>query len=362
MQRPTDRLEDRVSTIKRGPTQEKEKLISDGRCSLADRAMQYGKSLWKIKLAHRPESFWYPYGTLRNIQVLEEILNTIGLDLLSLCRGPHGKIADIGAGDGDLAFFLEETGLSVDVIENPVTNFNALEGARIMKEALGSSVAICEIDLDSQFPLSTENYDAIFFLGILYHLKNPFFVLERLAQIASYCFVSTRVASHTADGLPLSSHPLAYLLDPEECNNDNTNFWIFSDRGLKRLVSRAGWSLVCYGTVGNMTNSTPNDPDRDQRAFCTLRSKALPWIMALPNPVPKGEAIGRTTILWNAGAESDGKVYVSRNGGEESLFAAESHDSCVANWIQTGSSYEFRLYNSDHAKLLDKVVVSKATQ
>ena len=324
--------------------------------------MQYGESLWKIKLTHRPESFWYPYGTLSNIQVLERLLNTIDLDLLSLCRGPHGKIADIGAGDGDLAFFLEEMGLSVDVIENPLTNFNALEGARIMQEALGSSLGIYEFDLDSQFPVSTEKYDAIFFLGTLYHLKNPFFVLERLAQMTSYCFVSTRVASQTADGLPLSSHPLAYLLDPEECNNDDTNFWIFSGQGLKRLIARTGWSLLCYSTVGNTTNSTPGDPDRDERAYCVLRSNVLPWIMALPNPVPNDEAEGQTTILWNAGAESDGMVYVSKDGGEESLFAVERHDSCVANWIQTGPTYEFRLYNSDHTELLASVVVRRTSR
>ncbi len=55
------------------------------------------------------------------------------LNLLQLCRGQYGKIADIGAADGDLAFFLEKQGLSVDVIENESTNFNRLEGAQILK-------------------------------------------------------------------------------------------------------------------------------------------------------------------------------------------------------------------------------------
>jgi hypothetical protein len=285
-----------------------------------------------------------------------------GLDLLQLCRGPYRKIADIGAGDGDLAFFLENMGFSVEIIDNQYTNFNGLEGARVLKEVMNSSVEIRSIDLDSQFTLPHQKYDAVFFLGTLYHLKSPFFVLERLARMASYCFVSTRVASHTTDGLPLSSHPLAYLLNPEECNNDNTNFWIFSDQGLKRLIARTGWTLLCYSTVGNTTNSTPSDPDRDERAFCVLRSNVLPWIMALPNPVLNDDAKGQTTILWNAGDESDGMVYVSKDGGEESLFAAERHDSCVANWIQTGHTYEFRLYNSDHTELLASVVVTRTNR
>jgi hypothetical protein len=180
--------------------------------------------------------------------------------------------------------------------------------------------------------------------------------------MANYCFVSTRIASHTADGLPLFSHPLAYLLDPEECNNDNTNFWIFSEQGLKRLIKRTGWSLLCYGAVGNTINSTPADLDRDQRAFCVLRSNVLPWIMALPNPVPAGEGKGRTTISWNTADESDGMVYVSVNGGEESLFATLRQGSSGANWIHAGASYEFRLYNSEYTKLLAKVVVNRAAQ
>lgn len=83
-------------------------------------------------------------------------------------------------------------------------------------------------------------------------------------------------------------------------------------------------------------------------------------LTASPNPVPFGNKPGKTTISWNTGSTDIGKVYVSKNGGEELLFAHKRQGSAVANWIQTGSSYEFRLYSSDHAKLLDKVVVTRA--
>jgi tRNA (mo5U34)-methyltransferase len=320
------------------------------------------RSLWETKLAHRPKSFWYPYHTLRNIGVLERLLASAGLDLLQLCRGPYRKIADIGAADGDLAFLLEKMGLTVELIDNEPTNFNRLRGARILKDALGSTVTIRTVDLDSQFTLSGENYDAVFLLGVLYHLKNPFFVLERLAAMARYCFLSTRIARRTANGEPLSRGPIAYLLGPQECNNDSTNFWIFSGEGLKRLIDRTGWNLVSYMTIGDPTNSTPADVDRDERAFCLLRSKTAPILSASPNPVPAGKGTGETTVSWNSGNGSPGKIYVAVNGGQESLFAIARQDSHTANWIQTGSSYEFRLYNSDHTKLLDKVAVTRARQ
>jgi tRNA (mo5U34)-methyltransferase len=332
------------------------------RSSFRDSALATEQSLWRIKLEHRAKSFWYPYPTLRNIPALERLSAEGGLDLTQLCRGIYGKVADIGAADGDLAFFLEKMGLSVDAIDNESTNFNRFAGAQILKQALNSTVSIRSLDLDSQFTLPGEKYDAVFLLGILYHLKNPFFVLESLARMTRYCFVSTRIARQTSDGRPLAPYPVAYLLGPQECNNDNTNFWVFSEEGLKRLIDRTGWDLLSYITIGETTNSTPADLDRDERAFCLLQSKTVPTLSAFPNPVPAGKGAGKTTVSWNSGSGSPGKIYVSVNGGEESLFAAERQDSCVANWIQTGTNYEFRLYDSDHTELLDKVVVTKATQ
>jgi len=326
--------------------------------SLDELAVATERNLWKIKLAHHPKSFWYPYSTLHNVAVLEKLSATAGLNLLELCRGKHGKVADIGAADADLAFLLEREGLSVDVIDNEYTNFNGLEGARILRKALNSSIVIRSIDLDSQFSLAGQHYDAVFFLGTLYHLKNPFFLLESLARITKYCFVSTRIAKQTADGQPLSPYPVAYLVGPQECNNDDTNFWIFSDQGLKRLIDRTGWNLLSYVTIGDTASSTPADPERDERAFCLLE-KRPPSLSASLNPVPAGEGAGNTTISWDTADGSIGKVFVSINEGQEVLFADGRRGSALAHWINTGSSYEFRLYNSDHTELLASVVVKR---
>jgi len=330
--------------------------------SLRELALSKEQELWKTKLAHRPKPFWYPYATLRNLPVLERLLAGVGLDLLELCRGTHGRVADVGAADGDLAFFLEELGFSVDVVDNEYTNFNKLEGARILKKALNSSVTIHSIDLDSRSQLFTQSYDAVFLLGTLYHLKNPFYILERLAQVTRYCLLSTRIARQTADGLPLSKYPVAYLLGPDECNNDSTNFWIFSDEGLKQLLHRTGWSILAYTAIGDTNNSTPGDPNHDERVFCVLKSNAITEISASPNPVPLGEKMGMTTIRWNTASSGDGKVYVSIDGQRESLFARGRQGFATANWIQAGFTYEFRLYDSSHTRLLDKTSVTLAIE
>jgi tRNA (mo5U34)-methyltransferase len=325
--------------------------------SLHEHAIATEQSLWEIKLAHRPESFWYPYRTLNHVQDLEKLACTAGLDLLELCRGPFGKVADIGSADGDLAFFLEKQGLSVDVIDNEYTNFSHLEGLRVLKAALNSSVVIKSIDLDSQFSLLGERYDAVFFLGTLYHLKNPFYALENLARIAKYCFVSTRIAKQTCDGQSLSRYPLAYLLAPEECNNDATNFWIFSDHGLKRLIDRTGWNLLSYVTIGDTLSSTPADPERDERAFCLLEKRPA-CISANPNSVSSGKELGKTTVSWDTADGRIGRIFVSVNGGAEALFSDGCRGSAVADWIVPGKNYEFRLYNLDHTELLATAFVT----
>jgi tRNA (mo5U34)-methyltransferase len=330
--------------------------------SLRELSLTKEQELWKTKVAHRPKSFWYPYATLRNLPVLERLLARVGLDLLELCRGKRGRVADIGAADGDLAFFLEELGFSVDVVDNEYTNFNKLEGARILKKALNSSVSVRSVDLDSRSQLFTETYDAAFFLGVLYHLKNPFSILERLAHVTRYCFLSTRIARQAANGFPLSKYPLAYLLGPEECNNDSTNFWIFSEEGLKRLIHRTGWSILAYSTIGDTNNSMPADPNHDERAFCILKSDAVFELSASPNPVRVGVKAGRTTIRWSTPDACPGKVYVSTNGQEELLFAGGRNGIATADWIEAGCTYEFRLYDSDRTRLFDKIRVTTAIE
>ncbi len=86
-----------------------------------------------------------------------------------------------------------------------------------------------------------------------------------------------------------------------------------------------------------------------------------PAIKATPNPVAAGSGMGTTTISWTTGDGSEGEVYILESGQAERLFASKTpQGSGDAPWIQAGVSYEFRLYDAAHAKLLGKVVVTRA--
>jgi len=180
-------------------------------------------------------------------------------------------VLDIGAADGALSFFFESLGYRVHAIDHCGTNMNRMEGIRLLARHLRSGVEIDDIDLDSQFQLRGK-YGLTLLLGILYHLKNPFYVLQQLAGVTRYCLLSTRVARFSGDrSISLEDLPVAYLLDEGECNSDLTNYWIFSPAGLKRLTKRTGWDVCAVANAGSPV-SDPKTHQGDERAFLLLRS------------------------------------------------------------------------------------------
>lgn len=241
---------------------------------VARRAVRFKEHIETVKSQIGPIAFgWYPNDSLANFQTFDTILSG---KFRSLLDDPGDRcVLDIGSADGHLAFFLESLGFRVKAIDHPETNYNRMCGMRHLKEALHSRIEIISQDIDSQFELPDGQVDIVFFLGILYHLKNPYYVLDLLSRRARFCFLSTRITRFTPGGMEIRSAPLAYLVDSDELNLDATNFWIFSEAGLKRLLRRTGWEICNYGTTGDTQNSNPRTLENDERAFCLLRSRHL---------------------------------------------------------------------------------------
>src|ERR1700687_4392119 len=146
--------------------------ISDAK----DKALKFRLKLDEVKANLAPTDFsWYPYHTLLNFIHLDKLLTGERRSLTDLIAG--GPVLDIGAADGDIAFFIESLGVQVDVVENPATNNNNLRGIRLLRSHLQSNIELHEIDLDAGFGIPNKRYSVAFFLGTLYHIKNPFHVL-----------------------------------------------------------------------------------------------------------------------------------------------------------------------------------------
>lgn len=218
---------------------------------------------------------WYPYDSLGNVWHLDQLLTGERRKVFDEISGKW--IADIGAADGDMAFFLERLGAHVDIIDQSETNANGLLGARTLKQRLGSAVRIFDANLDNDF-LLPRDYDVVLFLGILYHLKNPYRVLEQLSAHTRLMFLSTRICAYTAPTNEparafIGGAPVAYLLAARQCNNDPTNYWILSEPGLRQILARTGWKILDYYVFGAVELSDPWTPEGDARAFCFLQSE-----------------------------------------------------------------------------------------
>jgi tRNA (mo5U34)-methyltransferase len=239
--------------------------------SLVEQARRFSVALEESRKRAASLTFeWYPYQTLSNVQHLESLLGAAHGYVMESAR--QEGILDLGCGDGDLAFFFDSLGYNVTCVDYPPSNQNSMQGLRALHRELRSAVTVREIDVDSEFPLDGK-YGLTFCLGLLYHLKNPFFVLEHVARISRFCVLSTRIARRLPDGAPMpDSHALAYLLGEDELNLDDTNFWIFSEPGLRRLLERTRWEVVQFFTTGDRATSDPASLDHDERAFCLLKS------------------------------------------------------------------------------------------
>jgi tRNA (mo5U34)-methyltransferase len=205
----------------------------------------------------KPEPFdWYSFDSFGNLTHLDALLPR-GIESVVKLAG-EDPVADIGTGDGDLAFLLESLGCSVVAMDWPGTNANRMLGVDLMKRQLRSSVEIREVELDERFRLDGERFGLVCALGLLYHLKNPIYFLERLAGHARYCLLSTAILSAKR-----KRDPVAYLAGDREFNDDSTNYWIFSESGILRLLDRCGWDVTHRYVTGR---------DRD-RFFCLAESR-----------------------------------------------------------------------------------------
>lgn len=219
-----------------------------------------------------PSPGWYQFDSLTAIPSIADLIKPVFEELAAAIR-TH-PIADIGCADADVAMLFGSFGMEVDAVDCRSTNYNKLVGAEVVSRALKLPVKIFDIDLDARFELSRSDYGLTFLLGTLYHIKNPYYLLEALAYRTRWSIVSTRIAQTIPQvSASVDTAPVAYLADGQEINNDATNYWIFSSTGLLRIVQRTRWAVRGVSRVGCLVNSNPTSPESDERMLLLLQSR-----------------------------------------------------------------------------------------
>jgi len=213
---------------------------------------------------------WYPYPTLALMDVLPRVLTGSTAALFDELAG--GRMLDLGCADGDLGFFLESQGFDVTAMDHPPTSHNHGAGFRHLHAQLASRVPLLPVDLDHP-QLPARQTDLAILLGVLYHLRNPFTILEELALRSRYLLTSTRVMRRSPQGRDLADLPVAWFLDEHETNADATNYWILTPAAFEKMLRRAGWQPLAVHHHGDTQASNPADYQHDERMFCVARSR-----------------------------------------------------------------------------------------
>ncbi len=219
----------------------------------------------------------YPFDTLESIDHLMELLDDRAAAHLE--GRPIRTMIDIGCANGELGLTFEEAGLSVALLDRShvaegqgsVVRQNAPLVASIMARVRGSHAVIFDEDIDDcfdpkrvieRFSSSPEGgagfqrFGLGVMLGVLYHLKNPYAVMEKLGQLCDHLIVATWLADRLPDGrTSIEDEQVVFLLEDRQLAADPTNYWIFTPRSFRVLVERCGWRVLSERTVTSPVRS-----------------------------------------------------------------------------------------------------------
>ena len=167
---------------------------------------------------------------------LEDLNNPHTFAVLSI--SPGARVLDVGCGPGDVARALSERGCSVIAVEMDPC---AAEVARPHCEQL--LVADAET-LDFERAFTGDTFDAILFLDVLEHLRDPAAVLRRVAPLLGdrgELFASIPNVTHGAIRLALVAGRFPYS---ETGLLDRTHLRFFDGPGVQQLFRESGYRVT----------------------------------------------------------------------------------------------------------------------
>ena len=135
-------------------------------------------------------------------------------------------VLELGSLEGAHAFSLARRVEHVTAIEGRIAN---LEKARLVQRLLGvDNVTFVEADLETAELERLGRFDALFCVGLLYHLPQPWTLIDRFSSVSDRVFLQTHYAAtaeETRDGVPGRSYPEYGTSDPLS-GLSHTSYWL----------------------------------------------------------------------------------------------------------------------------------------
>ena len=115
-------------------------------------------------------------------------------------------VLDIGAWDGFFSFEAERRGaarvVAADYFSWHGGGWGSKAGFELARQTLGSKVEDVDIDVMDLSPERVGQFDVVFFLGVLYHLRHPLLALERVASVTRKLLILETVVDMVGIGRP----------------------------------------------------------------------------------------------------------------------------------------------------------------
>ncbi len=155
------------------------------------------------------------------------------------------SVLDIGAWDGFFSFEAERRGASRVVAVDPEcwrepawgpAGWGTRQPFDLARAALHSNVEPVDIDLEAISPDTVGTFDLVLFLGVFYHLPDPWLVLRRAASVCSRMMI---VETH-ADLQDLRRPAMAFY--PDEVEGDPSNWWGPNAALIEAMLRTEGFS------------------------------------------------------------------------------------------------------------------------
>jgi tRNA (mo5U34)-methyltransferase len=156
-------------------------------------------------------------------------------------------VLDVGAWDGFYSFEAERRGAK-RVLATDRQAWRSAEtlgwgtgkaGFEFARRALSSQVEDLEIDVYDISPRTVGMHDVVFFLGVLYHLKDPLGALERVASVTNKLLIV-----ETAVDLMRLRRPALAFYPGRELNGDPTNWFAPNVACVEAMLRVCGFRRV----------------------------------------------------------------------------------------------------------------------
>ena len=164
------------------------------------------------------------------------------LSLMDLPKDLAGKrVLDIGARDGFFSFECERRGaevIAIDYVSGDRTGFN------VARDLLGSQLKLHHDNAYNVTPEKYGTFDIVLLLGLLYHLRDPLFVLDAIRGVCrAALYVETAIWPVDSPEPVMRFHPLRDL------NDDPSNYWSPNPACLRAMIEEANFVVNRYSQV-----------------------------------------------------------------------------------------------------------------